>query len=129
MLFRSIGVPPGGTIPPNANVVLITGSSLTISANSFANLSDTLYVLFQCSGNTAGHFVNNQGVTTIRTLIMNFGGGCTDTASYYPNLLVTTTGAVGQADGAYVNYSANGTATYLNYGCVIPYTIPTATVT
>ena len=28
-------------------------------------------------------------------------------------------------NGAYVNYSANGIATYLNYGCVIPFTIPT----
>lgn len=124
-----IGVAPGGTIPANANVVLISGNTLTVSANSFANLSDTLYVLFQCSGNTAGHFLNYQAGASIRTLSMNFGAGCRDTVSYSPGNLVTTSGSLGSANGAYVNYSANGTATYLNYGCVIPFTIPTATVT
>jgi len=125
---KLIAVAPGGTIPANANAVLITGNTLSVSANSFANLTDTLYVLFQCSGNTAGHFSNYSASTTSRTLIMNFSPNCRDTVTYNPSLLVTTAGTSAAEDGATVNFSATGTATYLNNGCIIPYTIQNASV-
>jgi len=109
-----IPIPAGGTIPANANVVLITTNTTTSSTTSFANLSDTLYVLFQCAGNSVGHFGNT--AATIRTLMMSFGAGCTQSVNYIPNSLVG-------GNGAYVNYDVNGTPTYLNYGCNIPNSI------
>ena len=125
-------LPANGILPANANVVLITSTPPT-SASSFANLTDTLYAMFQCPGNTQGHFSNNTGTPGIRTLVMNFGAGCTDTTSYDTGLLInqngTTGGNAALNNGAYVNYSASGTASYLNYGCIIPYTIQTAQVT
>lgn len=78
--------PPSGILPAGANAVLLTSNTPTSSFNSFANLSDTLYVLFQCSGNTFGHFSNYTGTAnTIRNLVMNFGAGCTDNVSYNAN--------------------------------------------
>ncbi|MBL0359448.1 MAG: proprotein convertase P-domain-containing protein [Chitinophagaceae bacterium] len=124
-------LPGTGILPANANVVLISSTPAT-SANSFANLTDTLYALFQCPGNTQGHFANNTAAAGVRTLIMNFGAGCTDTASYNTNQLINTNGTTGGSaainNGAYVNYSTGGSATYLNYGCTIPYSIQSAQV-
>ncbi|MFM2359372.1 MAG: hypothetical protein RLY16_1365, partial [Bacteroidota bacterium] len=121
-------LPPSGILPANANVVLITSTPAS-SANSFANLTDTLYALFQCPGNTQGHFANTTGAAGPRTLTMDFGGGCTDTAIYNTTGLInvngTTGGSAANNNGAYVNFSNSGTPTYLNYGCTIPYTIPT----
>jgi hypothetical protein len=116
-----IAVSPTGIIPPNSNVVLITSSSLNAPFQSFANLAGPLYVLFQCNGNTAGHFAN--AGTGSRTLTMNFGSGCTDVVTYDRSLL--TNSSSGGPDGAYVNFTVNGSATYFNYGCTIPYTIQT----
>jgi uncharacterized membrane protein len=119
-------LPVSGILPANANVVLITSTPAT-SASSFANLTDTLYAMFQCPGNTNGHFSNNTGLPGIRTLIMNFGAGCTDTTTYDPSLLINQNGTTGGNaainNGAYVLYSANGTPTYYNFGCTIPNTI------
>ena len=124
-------LPVNGILPANANVVLITSTPPT-SSSSFANLTDTLYAMFQCPGNVNGHFSNNTGAAGIRTLVMNFGAGCTDTTRYDPQFLINQNGVNGGNaalnNGAYANYSTNGTASYLNYGCVIPYTIQTAQV-
>jgi hypothetical protein len=54
-----IAVAIGGTIPANANVVLITENNLNSPIADFSNLAGPLYVIFQCSGNTQGHFVNS----------------------------------------------------------------------
>ena len=39
--------PPSYILPAGANVLLITSQAVSVSANSFANLTDTLYVLYQ----------------------------------------------------------------------------------
>ncbi|MES2431255.1 MAG: sugar-binding protein, partial [Bacteroidota bacterium] len=117
------------TLPAGAEVVLITSNVTTTSFNSFDNLTDTLYVLFQCSGNTAGHFVNYTAGPTPRTLTMDFGSGCSDAVTYRADSLVNINGTHVSANGAYVNFTSNGTASYENYGCVIPYTIQTDSVT
>src|ERR1700752_1235724 len=57
--------PIGGVLPANSQVLIITSTAMCTSGNSFANLTDTLYVIFQIAGNTAGHFVNNDNSGTI----------------------------------------------------------------
>lgn len=106
--------PTNGTIPAGAQVLLITSTSFSTTNNSFASLSDTLYVLFQCAGNTSGHFAN--AGSGARTLIMYFGSAttCGDTVTYMRNQL---TGG----DGARVDFTWNGIDTYHNDGCQAPY--------
>jgi hypothetical protein len=117
-------LPVSGILPANANVVLITSNVLNTPIANFSNLSDTLYVIFQCSGNTQGHF-GNSGASLSNPLVLNFGGGCTQSVNYTPNSLPNFGGS---GDGGYVLYSSNGTPTYLNYGCTIPFTIQTSSV-
>jgi hypothetical protein len=120
-----IPVPIGGSIPANANVVIITGGATTTSSMSFTNLTDTLYVLFQNNpANISGHFTNS-GNPGIRSFVMNLGVGCKDSVSYTPNSLPDYSGS---GNGGYVLYSASGTPTYLNYGCRIPFTIQSDSV-
>lgn len=110
-------LPGTGILPANANVVIITSNFLNAPVANFSNLSDTLYVIFQCSGNTQGHFGNNAS-TLSNPLILNFGGGCSQSVNYIPSSLPNFGGS---GDGGYVLYSPDGTPTYLNYGCTIPY--------
>jgi hypothetical protein len=112
-------LPGNGLLPSNANVVLITGNILDTPTANFSNLSDTLYVLFQCQVNGGGHFVNT-GASIPNPLVLNFGGGCSQSISYVPTSLPNFSGS---ANGGYVNFSSNGTPTYLNYGTSIPFTI------
>ena len=104
-------LPGDGILPANANVVLISGTPSTSSID-FTGLAVPLYALFQATGNTAGHFSNNNGANN-DPLVINFGGGCSQTATYDPTILVGT-------DGAAVNYSSTGVPSYVNNGCVIP---------
>lgn len=108
-------VPAGGTLPANSNVVIMTSSTPNINPNTFANLSDTLYMAFHCATTSAGYFGNGSG-SGIRTLTMNFGAGCSDVVSYDLVPLV-------DSDGAYVNFSQSGAATYLDYDCVAPFAV------
>lgn len=116
--------PTGGILPTGAQVILITSTNLQVLANSFANLNDTIYAIFQCSGNTAGHFGNSG--TGLRTLTMSFNppSGCGDTVTYDRALLVNINGTTGGSsalqEGSSVNYSWNGTPSYYNNGCVAP---------
>lgn len=114
--------PVGGVLPANSKVLLITSVDFNPSAQSFANLSDTLYVIFQCSGNTQGHFANYSSTPGIRTLSMSFSSpsGCSDAVSYDRSLLINQSGTHGAQDGGAVNYDAAGNATYVNYGCAVP---------
>ncbi|MBL0308563.1 MAG: T9SS type A sorting domain-containing protein [Bacteroidetes bacterium] len=117
--------PIGGVLPANARVILITSTNVSALANSFANLSDTLYVIYQCFGNTQGHF-GNSGSAGIKTLIMKFAnGGCADTVKYQPSSLVNINGATGGSstlqDGSSVAFTWDGIATYYNNGCVAPF--------
>src|SRR6185437_14748771 len=91
--------PVAGVLPANSQVLIITSTNMCTAGNSFANLTDTLYVIFQIAGNTAGHFVNNDnnaGITTsptgaslIRTLKLAYTGvpSCSESVSYDASLL------------------------------------------
>jgi gliding motility-associated-like protein len=130
--------PPGGVLPPGARALLVTSTAMCTAGNSFANLADTLYLLFQNSGNTAGHFANhNNGVEVVpqpvggpslRTLIMtHLITLCGDTATYDRQLLTNIYGTYGglapENDGATAVFSWPGVpvVTYVNNGCLAPY--------
>jgi hypothetical protein len=117
-------VPVSGVLPAYANVVIIMSNNTTNTQNSFATLSDTLFVMFHCSSVTAGYFGNNSATVTPRTVTLNFPGGCNDSATYQNNLLLNSSGTTGGSataqNGAYVAFSQNGSATYLNSACNAP---------
>lgn len=110
--------PENGILPAGANVIVVTSADMCIESNSFANLTDTLYMLFQCPGNHMGHFANFG--TGFRTLTVSFGGGCVSTVTYDRSLLVTQIGLPGAEDGAAVDFDTDGNPTYYNNGCNAP---------
>lgn len=109
--------PTNGVLPANSRVILISSIAFNPANNSFANLSDTLYVIFHCSTETAGNFAN--AGSGIRTLSMAFSGagGCNSSVSYDRSQLIG-------GDGALANFDANGNDTYSNQGCSAPIIIP-----
>jgi hypothetical protein len=115
--------PSGGVLPANAKVLLLTSTNINTGANSFSNINDTLIVLFQCAGNTSGHFANYNVLPGLRTLSIEFTGtgGCVDSVTYDRTLLVNQYGAIGgftfENDGAVVEFTSSGTPSYVNYGC------------
>lgn len=119
--------PINGVLPAGAKVLLITSTAIDVTFNSFDGLNDTLYIIYQCAGNTYGHF-GNYGSSAIRTLTMSFANpnGCSDVVSYDRSLLINQQGFVGgnssDRNGGGVNYTANGAATYYNNGCQAPIT-------
>ncbi len=121
----SVSEPVGGVLPANSKVLLLTSVNINTTANTFENLNENLIVLFQCAGNTSGHFANYNTIPGLRTLVIGFTGpgGCTDTVTYDRTLLVNQFGAIGgftfENDGAFVDFSASGTPTYMNYGCQV----------
>jgi gliding motility-associated-like protein len=125
----SLVEPTGGVLPAGAKVLLITSENFNTTAHSFANLNETLYVIFQCAGNTTGHFANYSSPSGIRTLTMTFSNpsGCTDQVSYDKVLLVNQSGNPGAQDGGYVNFDWSGNATYANAGCQAPFVPLTVT--
>lgn len=108
-----------GRIPPYSQGLIITSESFNALAQDFSDLQDTLYVIVQKSGNTAGHFVN-YGASAQRTLILTYGSNCSDTVAYDRSKLVKIGGGTGAEDGAVVNFEYDGKATYVNYGCRVP---------
>jgi gliding motility-associated-like protein len=119
--------PTNGVLPAGARVILVTSTNIDATFNSFDGLSDTLYIIYQCNGNTYGHF-GNHGSSSIKTFSMTFSGlgGCTDQVTYNRSFLMNqsggTGGSSGDKDGGTVEYTANGTATYSNFGCQAPIT-------
>lgn len=115
--------PIGGVLPANSKVLLITSTAFNTTAQSFVNLTDTLIVVFQAAGNTAGHFANYSSGGGLRTLSITFSGtgGCSDAVTYDRALLVNQSGNPGAQDGATVEFTPSGTATYVNRGCQAPY--------
>jgi gliding motility-associated-like protein len=115
-------------LPANSTVLLITSSAIDVTANSFANLSDTLFVIFQAPGNTSGHFANYNSAGGLRTLIMNFSNpaNCADTVTYDRGNLIningTTGGTTADKNGATVEFDVAGNPTYINNGCQAPIT-------
>lgn len=119
----SLVEPTGGVLPANSKVLLVTSVNLNTVNNSFANLNEDLIILFQCAGNTSGHFANYNVLPGLRTLSIQFTGlaGCTDSVTYDRTQLVNQFGVIGgfsfENDGALVEFTSGGTPTYLNYGC------------
>ncbi|MHB8403114.1 MAG: T9SS type B sorting domain-containing protein [Bacteroidia bacterium] len=129
--------PVAGILPANSDVLIITSTAMCTAGNSFANLTDTLYVIFQIAGNTAGHFANNDntgtitttptGSVSVRTLTLTYTGSspCTESVSYDRSLLVNIFGTYGGTttdnDGSTVEYDAAGNPTYVDNGCQAPY--------
>ena len=113
--------PTAGVLPANSKVLLVTSTAWTPLAQSFVNLNDTLYIIFQTAGNTAGHFANSG--TGLRTLSMTFSSpaSCTDIVTYDRALLTNQLGNIGSQDGGAVEFSPSGVATYVNYGCQAPF--------
>jgi len=105
--------PLNDTIPAGSDVIVITSTNVSITDNSFEGLADTMYVIYQCAGNTAGHFANSGSGT--RNLLVSVTGSCTSSelVSYDRASLIG-------GDGATVLYDAAGTATYVNNGCNAP---------
>jgi len=118
--------PTGGVLPAGERVILLTSTDFDVTANSFASLNDTLYVIFQCSGNTAGHFANYNTSPGLRTLSMTFSspGGCTDAVTYERSDMINQSGGSGGPssgnDGGTVEFSWAGSPTYINNGCTAP---------
>lgn len=118
--------PTSGILPAGATVILVTSTNFNTAANSFAALNDTIYIIFQCQGNTTGHFANATGSGT-RTLTMDFGVGCNDAVTYDCQQLIDINGNTGlggsttDRDGSTANFAWNNTASYVNYGCTAPF--------
>ncbi len=100
------------TLPAGSNVIVITSTDFCASANSFSGLADTMYILYQCAGNTAGHFANSPSGT--RTLEVTVTGPCTQVES------VTYDGAIPNTDGATAFFDAAGNVSYAVLGCNAP---------
>ena len=113
--------PPSNILPAGAIVIMFTSTDYTPIPEYFANLGETVYVIFQCAGNTAGHFGNYNGTSSTRTLVLNdISIACADTIVYDVSLLLNQAGSAGGEDGGAVAYDWDGTATYFNNGCVAP---------
>ncbi|REJ83749.1 MAG: PKD domain-containing protein [Bacteroidetes bacterium] len=112
--------PPGGIIPAGATVILVTSADMNPSFNSFAALSDTIYMIFQCVGNSTGHFRNYTSGAGARTLSLTFTGFCTDAVTYVVDSLIDQNGNHAAGDGATVVFDFAGNATYTNPGCQAP---------
>lgn len=115
--------PVGGVLPANAKVLLVTSTAWNPLAQSFVNLSDTLYIIFQTAGNTAGHFANYASGGGLRTLTMTFSTpvGCTDAVTYDRGQLLNQSLVIGGQDGGAVDFNPAGIPTYVNRGCQAPY--------
>ena len=104
--------PTGGVLPANSKVIVITSANFNTTFNSFSNLADTMYIVYQCAGNVAGHFAN--APTGPRTLTVIVSGPCAQSES------VTYTGAIPNVDGATAVFDAAGNVSYVNNGCNAP---------
>lgn len=120
--------PSNGELPAFSNVLIITSEAFDPSAHDYSGLKDTIYVIFQCEGNTSGHFANwinncnhNNGE---RTTTISFGSNCSQTATYNRCFLTNQNGGIGgtpaERDGARADFKPNGSVEYRNDGCTIP---------
>lgn len=109
--------PPGGIVPPFASMIVFAGATPTFGFD-FCGSCNTgpVYAVFTNSFSTIGKFSNSAP----RTLRVNFGGGCTDTAFYDPSNFVPS-----NTDGNYVSYDyMTGQPTYITQPCLGCITLP-----
>ena len=117
--------PTGNVLPANAKVILVSSNNFSISSNVFGAITENIYIIFQDNPTTTtGHFANYNTSPGLRTLSMSFGGGCSDSVTYDRTKLVNINGGQGGSnelnDGATVNFTVSGTASYTNNGCTAP---------
>ena len=113
--------PTGNLIPANAKVILITSYNFNIALNYFGAISEDIYIIFQDNAAvTIGHFGNYASTSGLRTLAITFGSGCSDSVTYQRTLLVDKLGNNTSENGATVNFTPSGIASYVNSGCVAP---------
>ena len=118
--------PTGGILPAGSKVVLVMGTQANSSAYSFANLTGTLYMIFQSTtGTSVGYFKNWDNIAsayTPRNISIDFGAGCAETISYIPHDLVNINGlqSSSNTNGALAQFDSNGNVSYANYGCQVP---------
>lgn len=116
--------PPNGDIPPNSRVLAITSYDILVSLNSFANLSDTLFIIYhQHSGQAGGHFLNHSfGNPQTQEFRLRITGpnACEEIVSYERGNLVDINGNNSPQNGATVNFTDGGIPTYSNNGCQAP---------
>jgi len=105
--------PPNGIVPAGKKLIVVSSTNMLVNANSFEGLTDTIYIIFQCIGNTAGHFSNS--ANSPRSLQVNYNGTCVSaqTVSYTPTSLIG-------GDGGAIFYDTLGVGTYYNTGCNAP---------
>lgn len=130
--------PLSGVLPPGASVLGITSTDMCVAGNSFAGLSDTLFVIYQTPGNSLGHFKN----TTNGNAVTNTPSGnsdnrvfilyvvsdqCADSVAYDCRELVNQLGSYGGGstvnDGSSLQVQWPGTPvlSYVNDGCQAPF--------
>jgi len=114
--------PNNWLIPANKKVLIVTSYNMIPTANSFANLTDTLYILYHNNILTTGYFKNydaslNPGNST-RNLSISYPGCATETVTY-DALLLDHTGSSSNP-GASVSFTQSGTPSYYNNGCTAP---------
>ncbi|MBV2196488.1 MAG: T9SS type B sorting domain-containing protein [Flavobacterium sp.] len=117
--------PTGGILPANATVIVVSSFNLDITLNSFNTLTSTIYMVFQNNpSRLGGHFANYSPTPGTRTLEVSFGGGCSDSVTYQRanliNIFGTSGGSETENNGATVNFTPSGSASYVNNGCVAP---------
>ncbi|MFN4123092.1 MAG: gliding motility-associated C-terminal domain-containing protein [Flavobacteriales bacterium] len=117
--------PVNGLLPANSQVIIITGTSTSTTANSFAALSDTIYMIFHNATNQGGHFLNfstnppvNGTIQQTTTISFNNIPGCTSSATYFRDQLIMQNGMIGNEPGSTVLFDANMNPTYINNGCI-----------
>lgn len=105
--------PQNGIVPSGKKILVVSSTNMQVNANSFDGLTDTLYIVYQCAGNTVGHFSNTS--TGSRTLTVDYNGACNGSES------VSYVGAdlIG-GDGGAVFYDLAGNRSYYNTGCNAP---------
>ena len=137
--------PPGGIIPKYASVLMVTSSTPSTTDNSFASLTDSLYIIYHNASYTVttGHFKNSPCIGSALsatpctfTAAVNRGfilkdnsTGVSDTITYDITKLINTVpgtpygGSNNQNDGATVEFAWPGypTDTYVNNGCKAPF--------
>ncbi len=117
--------PPLGLIPAGRSVLAITSYEVSVALNSFANLTDTLYVIYhQHTGQGGGHFLNyNTGAPQEQTLRIQVNGvfPCYEEVTYLRGNLVDANGNNADQNGAFVDFTPDGQPSYGNTSCQAPF--------
>lgn len=106
----SVIEPPGGIVPANSTLVIITSLQYDPTLNPFTNLNEDIYVIYQCGAQIQGNFSNTAATPRTLTMSYNGAGACTDAVTYLPTSLIG-------GNGATVEFDFAGSPTYVNNGC------------